>query len=42
VRFGAANASSAKIRPSRRTYGLRIKDRSKMISGIGNVFLAST
>lgn len=41
VRLGAENASSARMRPSRVTCGLRTKDRSKMISGSGNVFLLS-
>jgi hypothetical protein len=40
VRFGAWNARSAIIIPSRATCGLRSKDGSKMISGRGKVFLA--
>jgi hypothetical protein len=41
VRLGAKNALSAKTRPRRAMWGLRIRDGSKIISGSGNVFLAS-
>jgi hypothetical protein len=40
VRLGAKNALSVKIRLRRATWGLRIRDGSKIISGSGNVFLA--
>jgi hypothetical protein len=40
VRLGAKNALSAKTRLRRATWGLRIRDGLKIISGNGNVFLA--
>ena len=39
VRLGALNALSANRRPRRKTCGLRINEGSRMISGIGKVFL---
>jgi hypothetical protein len=39
VRFGAANALSAMIRPKMKTCGLRIREGSKMISGGTNLTL---
>jgi hypothetical protein len=39
LRFGAANAPSAKMRPKRKTCGLRIREGSKMISGRTNLIL---
>ena len=40
VKLKAKNALLAKIRLKRATYGLRIKDGLKIISGSINVFLA--
>lgn len=39
LRFGAANALSAKIKPKRNTCGLRMSEGSKMISGRTNLIL---
>jgi hypothetical protein len=39
MRLGAKNVLSAKMKPRRATYGLKIKDRSKMISENRNIFL---
>jgi hypothetical protein len=41
MRLRAKNALLAKIRPRRAICRLRIKDRSKIISGSRNIFLAS-
>ena len=41
VRLRAKNALSAKMRPRRAMCRLSIRDRSKIISGSTNVFLAS-
>ena len=39
LRFGAANAVSAKMRPKRKTCGLRIREGLKIISGRTNLIL---
>jgi hypothetical protein len=41
IRLGAKNILSAKIKLRRAIYGLKIRDRSKIISGNINIFLVS-
>ena len=41
MRLRAKNILLVKMRPRRAIYGLRTRDKSKMISGSRNVFLAS-